>query len=100
MPNIKIRYVGFDKELNERIIRTRGIIYNKNMHKEIKEFYKEIFRRTLHGEFEMWHRHNNNDVILASCYEVLKALFELLYKNQHYEDILSDVLLDIRKSWF
>ena len=36
VPNIKIRCVGFDKELNERIIRTRGIIYNKDMHKEIK----------------------------------------------------------------
>ena len=87
MPNIKIRHVGFDAELNEGIIPTRGIIYNKDMHKEIKEFYNEMFRRTLRDELEMYHRHNNNDAILASCYEVLKALFELLYKNDHHEDI-------------
>ena len=100
VPNINIRCVGYDKETKERIIYTRGITYNKDTHKEIKEFYKEMFRRTSHDEFEMWHRDNNNDAILASCYEVLNALFKMFYKNEHYEDFLSDVLLDIRKSWF
>ena len=100
VPNIKIRCNGYDKETKERIIYTRGITYNKDTHKEIKEFYKEMFRSTSHYEFEMWHRNNDNDVILSSCYDVLKALFKMLYKNEHYEDILSDVLWDIRKSWF
>ena len=71
--------------MNE-IIYARAIIYNKDMHKE-KVFYNEMFRRTSNDEFEMWHRHNNNHAVLTSCYEVLNALFELLYENDLHKDI-------------
>ena len=73
----------------------------KKFHKLIKEFYKELYISTATYDFEIYHMgQKNNKALLDSCYEILKALFQMHYNNDNYMEMLYSKLLSIRKYWF
>ena len=101
VPNIKVNCVKYDKETKTRTHYTRGIVFNKKFHKLIKAFYKELYISTATYDFERYHLgEENNKALLDSCYEILKALFQMHYNNDKYMEMLYSKLLHIRRYWF